>query len=98
MIPSDKIVKYNDPCNLLHNEWNNPWNPAIPRTESILDLINKTMPLYIERIDFYMKAVGISTISAFDLDSSTETNSYLHYRNQLLVSLSDLSYLSGLPL
>lgn len=98
MIPSDTIVKYNDPCNLLHNEWHNPWNPAIPRTESILDLITKTMPTYINKIDLYSKAVGISSISSMDQDSYTETNSILHYRNLLLVALSDLSYLSGLPL
>ena len=98
MIPSDTIIKYNDPCNLLHNEWHNPWNPSIPRTDSILDLINKTMPPYIERIDLYSKALGITAISDLDIDSYTETNNYLHFRNLLLVSLSDLSYLSGLPL
>lgn len=98
MIPSDTIVKYNDPCNLLHNEWHNPWNPSIPRTESVLDLINKSMGNYINRMDMYMKAVGVTSFVDMDLDPSSETNNYLYYRNRLLVNLSDLSYLSGLPL
>ncbi len=98
MIPSDTIIKYSDPCNLEHNEWSNPWNPQITRTESVLDLINQTMPSYIERINLYSKAVGIATLSGLDMNATEETNNYLRYRNLLLVSLSDLSYLSGLPL
>ena len=98
MIPSDTMVKYNDPCNWLHNEWHNPWNPSIPRTESVLDLINKSMGNYINRMDMYMKVVGVTSFVDMDLDPSSETNNYLYYRNRLLVNLSDLSYLSGLPL
>lgn len=98
MVPSDTILKYTDPCNFEHHNWHNPWDPEKTRTESILDLINKAMPLYIERIDLYSKAVGINDLSGLDLDSITETNNYLRYRNLLLRSLSDLSYLSGLPL
>ena len=98
MIPSDTIIKYKDPCNLNHNEWSNPWNPEVLRTESVFDLINLAMPKYIERIDLYMKSCGDTTFIDSDLDTVAETNQYLHYRNLLLVSLSDLSYLSGLPL
>ena len=98
MIPSDTKKKYNDPCNILHNEWHNPWNPSIPRTDSIFDLINKTMPTYLDRIDLYMKSCGYITLNAFETDSIEETNQYLHYRNRLLSNLSDLSYLSGLPI
>lgn len=98
MIPSDTKIKYTDPCNLEHHEWYNPWNPEKTRTESVLDLINQAMPGYIERIDLYSKAVGIADLSGLDMDSIEETNNYLRYRNLLLVSLSDLSYLSGLPL
>ncbi len=98
MIPSDTIIKYNDPCNLNHEKWFNPWDNSKKRTESIFDLFNQTMPLFIERIDLYMKSCGDTTILDTDLDSAGETNLILHYRNQLLTSLSDLSYLSGLPL
>ena len=97
-VPVDTIIKYNDPCNILHNEWHNPWNPSIPRTDSIFDLINKTMPTYLDRIDLYMKSCGYITLNAFETDSIEETNQYLHYRNRLLSNLSDLSYLSGLPI
>lgn len=98
MIPSDTKIKYNDPCNEFHNEWHNPWNPDIPRSESIFDLINKTMPVYLERISLYMKACGYETNEEVNIDSITETKTLLHYRNQLLASISDLSYLNGLPL
>ncbi|SDI86504.1 Zinc dependent phospholipase C [Pseudobutyrivibrio sp. 49] len=98
MIPSDNIIKYQDPCNLEHNEWHNPWNPRRKRTESFLDLFNHAMPNYIECIDLYSKAVGITDFSGLDLDSIAETNNYLRYRNLLLMSLSDFSYLTGLPL
>lgn len=98
MIPSDTKLKYNDPCNEFHNEWENPWYPEIPRTDSIFDLINKTMPLFIGRIELYMKSCGYLSDTENSLDSIEETKTYLHYRNQLLSNLSDLSYLTGLPL
>lgn len=98
MIPSDKKIKYADPCNELHNKWYNPWNPDVPRTESIYDLMHKTMPLFIERINLYMKSCGTIGITEDILDSYEETKSFLHYRNQLLSSLSDMSYITGLPI
>lgn len=98
MIPSDTIVAYNDPCNTFNADWFNPWNPSVNHNESVFDLINKTMPDYIERINLYMKACGNTSFIDSDIDTVTETNQYLHFRNLLLVSLSDNSYLSGLPL
>lgn len=98
MIPSDTIIAYNDPCNSFNANWHNPWNPSINRTDSIFDLINKTMPDYIERINLYMMSCGNTSFFDSDLDTVTETNMYLHYRNKLLASISDNSYLSGLPL
>ncbi|MCR5416996.1 MAG: zinc dependent phospholipase C family protein [Pseudobutyrivibrio sp.] len=98
MIPSDTIIKYNDPCNIYHNTWHNPWYPSIPRTDSIFDLINKSMPNFIDRITIYIKSCDSTAFIEDDLNSIDETNRYLHYRNNLLSNLSDLSYLSGLPL
>ena len=98
MIPSDKDITYHDACNLSHNVWSNPWNPAVERSESIYDLINHTMPIYLERINLYMTSCGYIDFMEFDQDSISETNYYLHYRNLLLSHLSDLSYLTGLPL
>ena len=95
MIPSDKKIKYNDPCNKFHNEWHNPWYPQVPRTESVIDLINRTMPDYIKRIELYVNAIEFS---AADMTPLEETNYFLHQRNLLLAELSDLSYLSGLPI
>ncbi len=89
MIPSDTIIKYHDPCNNEHAKWYNPWDPEKIREDSIFDLINKTMPKYIERINLYMNCVN---------ETTEDTDQILHYRNRLLSSLSDLSYLSGLPL
>ena len=98
MIPSDTKIKYSDPCNNYHNEWHNPWNPSIPMTDSVFDLINKTMPTFIERVELYMKAFDTTTFLDSNIDCVTETNDYLHFRNLLLKNISDLSYLSGLPL
>ena len=88
MIPSDTIIKYQDPCNTNHAFWHNPWDPESTREENVFDLINNTMPKYIERVVLYMNSV----------EDTDNTEQILHYRNQLLASLSDLSYLSGLPL
>ncbi len=98
MIPSDTIIKYNDPCNSFNANWHNPWNPSVNRNESIFELFNEAMPEFIERISLYMKSCGNTSFFDSDIDTVTETNMYLHYRNKLLVSLSDNSYLSGLPL
>ena len=89
MIPSDIIIKYQDPCNNSHNKWHNPWDPDTIHDESIFDLINATMPKFIERINLYMNCVN---------ESTEDTHQILHFRNKLLADLSDLSYLSGLPL
>lgn len=98
MIPSDTLIKYNDPCNVMHNEWHNPWYPSIPRSDSIFDLINKAMPVFMERINLYMKATGYDVINDIELDSVTETYQYIHFRNRFLSSISDISYITGLPI
>ena len=66
--------------------------------ESVFDIINQAMPLYIERMDLYMKSCGNTSFIDSEWNIEEETNQFLHYRNLLLVSLSDLSYLSGLPI
>lgn len=98
MIPSDKKIKYSDPCNEAHNSWYNPWYPELLRSESVYDLMNKTMPIYLARIELYMKACGYEIITENILDSFEETKTYLHYRNKLLSNLSDVSYTKGLPI
>ncbi|WP_028242809.1 zinc dependent phospholipase C family protein [Pseudobutyrivibrio ruminis] len=98
MIPSDSYIKYPDPCNEKHNTWYNPWNPAKVHDESVFDIMNKSMPTYIERIELYMKACGNTSFIDSESNVKEETNQFLHYRNLLLSNLSDLSYLSGLPL
>lgn len=98
MIPSDKKIKYTDPCNEQHNTWRNPWYQDIPHSESVYDLLNKTMPIYLTRIDLYMKSCGYESVTENLLDSFEETKTFLHYRNKLLSNLSDISYISGLPL
>lgn len=102
MIPSDTIIKNVDPCNENHMKWYNIWAPAIESCDSIFDLINKAMPEYLEKIKLYMQSINplimVETECANSDDIAKETNCYLHYRNKLLAALSDLSYLSGLPL
>lgn len=97
MIPSDTKIKYSDPCNLYHNEWHNPWDPDIPRTDSIFDMINKAMPDYIRRITQYVKSTDMFYYED-EADPMAQTNKYLHERNILLADLSDISYLTGLPI
>ena len=60
--------------------------------------MNKAMPSYIERMDLYMKSCGNTSFIDSEKDIVEETNQFLHYRNLLLVSLSDTSYVTGLPL
>lgn len=98
MIPSDNIIKYTDPCNEKHAKWYNPWNSDVECSDSIYDLMNKAMPSYIERMDLYMKSCGNTSFIDSEKDIVEETNQFLHYRNLLLVSLSDTSYVTGLPI
>ena len=98
MIPSDSFIIYPDPCNEKHSRWYNPWNPNVEKDESVYDLINKAMPSYIERMDLYMKSCGNTSFIDSEKDIVEETNQFLHYRNLLLVNLSDLSYITGLPI
>ena len=99
MIPSDSIIKYKDPCNESHTDWFNLWNPSIIHNQSVFDLINNAMPNYIERVNLYMKSCGdTSFIDSESENIIEETNSFLHYRNLLLVNLSDTSYITGLPI
>ncbi len=98
MIPSDTIIKYQDPCNLEKKTWHNPWDESKKRNESIFELFTLAMPKYLEQIDLYMKSCADPVLADEGLSVYQQTDKCLHYRNQLLSSLSDLSYLSGLPL
>lgn len=88
MIPSDSKMKFKDPCNKKHHHWSNPWNEESESCQSMFDLFSEATPEFLEKIDLYSK----STVK------NIEKEDKLHYRNQLLSLLSDLSYLSGLPL
>lgn len=98
MIPSDRKIKYVDPCNIQHNTWHNPWYPEQNHSESIFDLMNKTMPVFLERIDLYMKSCGYETTNEDYSDSFEETKKYLYFRNRFLSNISDISYITGLPI
>lgn len=46
VIPSDFIKSYEDPLNLEHREWKNPWEPQSLFTDSVPELIKKASGRY----------------------------------------------------
>ena len=90
MVPSDKHIKFKDPCNIAHNTWCNPWAPEIKSSASVFDIMNDAIPVFIDRLSIYYNSVNEN------LDE--DINDIVHYRNKLLENLSDISYTRGLPL
>lgn len=88
MIANDGHYSYNDPCNLRHHLWRNPWKTSIFSTESFYDLFHKAMHLYIRRLSL------LERIFTTDFGS----RDYYGYLNLLKNDLGNLSYDSGLPL
>ena len=54
MIPSDTLIKFDDPCNNNHKKWSNPWNSSLESTESIFDLFQDAEPVYLNRLSLYL--------------------------------------------
>ena len=47
LIPSDTMYFFNDPCNLRHKKWSNPWDQTILSNESYFDLFEKAGEEYL---------------------------------------------------
>lgn len=88
MIANDRQMSYNDPCNLSHHLWRNPWKTELFSTESFYDLFHKAMHLYLRRLSLLEK------IASSDFGS----RDYFEYVRMIKKDLGNLSYDSGLPL
>lgn len=88
MIPHDEIIFYEDPCNIRHKKWRNPWTPNQVSRESFYDLLSVSAKCYEERIFLAYQALHAKEYS--DLQASLN--------QQLLKHLGNSSYHSGLPL
>ncbi len=82
VILNDDRHTYEDPCNLKHNTWFNPWDERITSEKDFYQLMDDAKEAYIRRIDIYKRWE-----ESFD-------NSL---KNKLLEDLGDNSYDSGLP-
>ncbi|MBQ2980494.1 MAG: zinc dependent phospholipase C family protein [Lachnospiraceae bacterium] len=72
-IPSDKEVRYEDPLNLKHRKWHNPWDVSRISTDSVPELLGKgdrRFSLMMFLLDNYLspdtnKAAAYKTLVAF---------------------------------
>ena len=92
VISNDHLHQYDDPCNLEHNEYKNPWDPSILITESFYEMMERAKVLYHTRIRLFCQIREQGTAAR------TDKASYEASRDALLQDLGDLSYDSGLPL
>lgn len=86
LIPSDNLKTYNDPCNISHYKWLNPWDADISSTESVYDLLKRAEKDYRIRLSLYHDMMV------------RLPESYFYCQNTLLGNLGNLSYDSGLEL
>ncbi len=82
VISKDSEQTYEDPCNMVHKEYKNPWKPEMKITKDFYELMEEAKVNYLRRLELFMKSTPVDEKS---------------YEN-LLSDLGDLSYDSGLPL
>ena len=82
VISNDNLHAYDDPCNLNHNTWVNPWDESISSTKDFYQLMEDAFVSYKKRIEMYQKWTKEATEE---------------HKKELLSDLGDNSYDSGLP-
>ena len=86
LIATDFHRTYEDPCNLRHRPWRNPWDPSFVSTESVYDLMDRGLTDLERRITLYHR------LTAEDGPAHDAA------REALLADLGNRSYDSGLAL
>ena len=86
VISKDDEQTYEDPCNLGHKEYKNPWKPESKITKDFYELMEEAKGNYIRRLNLFLQ-----------LEKANKEN-YESATDALLSDLGDLSYDSGLPL
>ena len=86
IIATDGHRTYDDPCNLKHRTWHNPWEPAITSQEDLYELMERARESYQYRLSLYR-----------DLAVRLPEN-YFYCRNVLLAELGNKSYDTGLEI
>lgn len=89
MVMNDDFQRYEDPCNLRHLEWKNPWNREDMSRMDVYQMLS----LGASRMETRMKLYA----DAMNATSRREKQAYYANVNRLLSELGDLSYKSGLP-
>lgn len=90
MVPNDNFNKYEDPCNLNHKKWKNPWDPSKTSDADVFQMMKNGVKLMEKCSDLYFEAMN--SVPAGGCPE------YFRNVNELLSELGDCSYLSGLPL
>ena len=86
VISNDGDQTYEDPCNLNHIEYKNPWKPEMKITKDFYELMEEAKGNYVRRLDLFLKL------------RNADKENYEEAKENLLSDLGDLSYDSGLPL
>ncbi len=84
LIATDNHHTYEDPCNLRHRKWHNPWDESIISTDSVYDLMKKAGDSFRHRISLYRDA------------ATRLSDNYFYCKNALLSDLGNASYDTGL--
>lgn len=108
LIPSDNCTVHDDPLNLLHGEWNNPWDTTLVSHRSFLDLAKGAQKEYLEVLGNLDGLFSAKTIAGTEKKCGNQRCFPMeHLENSgkefcadglepLLLRLGNLSYHSGL--
>lgn len=72
LIPSDYLKFYDDPCNLEHKKWHNPWDKSLTSNTSVFELMKQGEPILQKRIQLCYEG------SYEELLKNLGNNSYLN--------------------
>lgn len=103
LIPSGNLSVHNDPLNLLHKEWINPWDTSLHYTDSFFDLMHAAQSRYLETLEELNRLIFAHPERNKKTDDSQQrrpaasmTQTWQNGWENFLEHLGNLSYHSGL--
>ncbi len=84
LIATDDHQTYEDPCNLLHRKWRNPWKPSKVSNKDVYAMMKRAGKIFRNRLSLYN-----------DMTNRLPEN-YFYCMNTLLSELGNRSYDTGL--
>ncbi len=94
-VANDQTQIYEDPLNLRHYAWHNPWNEKIKSNQDFLELFSEAGGIYAKRLDMYRRMNDNSNKSTL-FSKKVQELTYYRRLNLLLDELGNVSYSKGI--